>query len=370
MKSFKKLMLNMENFDQHVEDFFTTIMGGEVIIDKEKKQLGTKITVTQRENSKKIYFTVYCTPKGVTLDFTKYGVTDEDIQKYLIPMKEWLEKNCSYETKENYFTLKNIEKETFETLICLLREEEEKFEIKEETFEIKEENLEINRAKIESKIDKMQITMTYYSTKTLLVQGKPAHCYWSIFKLLIKLELTTVKEEENIILRSLDIAPKCIGGKKDTSDISCIEHLEEDCKIMMDTYINLKEIFKEKELPDYSFLCFYPLRVSEAVLRKALKENSTFPLGYDLNDKKFVLKNEKKEQIIIFDEKKEITSQIIVNTTYIKDAIQDLYAHFNKNRHGLFHGEEWANSRVISNYVEAKQISEDTIKLISDLLKQ
>lgn len=362
MKSFKKLMLNMESFDQRVEDFFTTFIEGEVIIDKEKKQSGTKITVTQRENSKKIYFTVYCTAKGVTLDFTKYGVTDEDIKKYLIPMKEWLEINCSYETKENYFTLKNMEKETFETLICLLREEEEK-------FEIKEENLEKDRVKIESKIDKMQITMTYYPTKTLLVQGKPAHCYWSIFKLLIKLGLTTVKEEENIIIRSLDIAPKCMGEKKDTSGISCIEHLEEDCKIMMDTYINLKEIFKERELPDYSFLCFYPLRVSEAVLRKALVENSTFPPGYYLNDKKFVLKNDQKEQIIIFNEKKEITPQIVVNTTYIKDAIQDLYAHFNKNRHGLFHGEEWANSRVISNYVEAKQISEDTIRLISDLLK-
>ncbi|MBC2855494.1 type II toxin-antitoxin system RnlA family toxin [Cetobacterium sp. 2A] len=362
MRSFKKLMLNMENFDQRVEDFFTTITGDEVIIEREEKKTGTKITVTQKINLKKIYFTVYCTSKGTTLDFTKYGVTNEDVEKYLIPLKEWLEINCSYDIKENHFTLKNIEKEIFETLICLLKEEEE-------NFEIKEENLEMNRIKIESKIDKMQITMTYYPTKTLLVQGKPAHCYWSIFKLLIKLELITVKEEENIILRSLDIMPKYTGEKKDINRISCIENLQEDCKIMINTYINLREIFKEKVLGDYSFLCFYPLRVSEAVLRKALIENITIPVGYELNSRKFVLINDEKHQIVIFNEKKEITSRIVVNTTYIKDAIQDLYIHFNNNRHGLFHGEEWASSRVISNYSEAEEISEKAIKLISDLVK-
>lgn len=360
--SFKKLLINMENFDNSIKSFFEVKMQNTIEITRKVKGKTEEVIIKCIESNLEYKFNIFLTKQGITLNFSGYGITEEERKNIFIPMKDWLLENCSYENVENVYTIKKMEQSTFEVFVeCL----------KEDNFDIEEiKTVSGRRFKIKSEIDKIPLTLTYYSTKTLLVQGKSGYCYWTIFKLLVKLELISTKKEEEIVLCALNKKENEKENSKLTSDdeklISC---LEEDCKIMLKTFISIQDDYKNKTLLDYSFLCFYPLRISEGVLRKVITDRITPPLNYKLDPKlfKFVNLNDDNDIIIIFDQNKKINGRLTTDS-FTKDGVEALYLHFSSNRHGLFHAETYGMSRVIGTFAEANQISQEAIKLVKDLL--
>jgi hypothetical protein len=360
--SFKKLLIDMVNFNNSIKIFFETKMQNTIEIERKIKGKTEEVTIKCIESNLEYKFNMFSTKQGITLNFSGYGTTEETRKNIFIPMKDWLLENCSYQNTKNVYTIKGMEESTFEVLIECLGEED---------FDIEEiKTVSKRRIKIKSEIDKIPLTLTYYSNKTLLVQGKTSYCYWAIFKLLIKLELINTKTEEEIVLCTLNKKENEKESGKLTSDNEkLINYLEEDCKIMFKTFISIQEDYKDKLLLDYSFLCFYPLRISEAILRKVITDKITPPSNYELDPKsfKFVNLNDKNDIIIIFDEKKKINGRLTTES-FIKDGVEALYLHYSLNRHGLFHAETFGMSRVIEKFEEANQISQEAIRLIKDLL--
>lgn len=359
-KSFKKLALDMVRFEDSLKTFFETIIGDSTEIKREKNGLGEHISIRLRESATEYHFIIYLTSKGATLDFSNYGMSDETIKEILIPMKDWLIEKCSYNEKRTNFSIKKIDESTVDTIISFLKEEN--FVIEEETI-----NENSKRIKIKSAIDGIELTLTHYSTKTLLIQGISGYCYWSLFKLLLNFGLIDSEDEKKIISSAFDKNINTKNSKVNKKIISC---LEEDCRIMLESYEIISSNYSSIELPDYSFLCYYPLKVAEAVLRDTIKNKVGFPADdYYLEHKKLIIKNknDKEDAIIVFSSNMKLNS-ILTTTTDIKDAIEDLYTHYHTNRHGLFHAEEAGLSRTIGTFIEANEISQKTIKLIENLI--
>ena len=360
--SFKRLLIDMENFANSIKSFFEIKMQNTIEIEMETKGKTEEIIIKCIESGLEYKFNIFLTKQGVTLNFSGYGITEEERKDIFIPMKDWLVENCSYKDVKSVYTIKGMEEATFETFVeCLI---DEKFIIN------KEKTNHGIKVKVGSEKDKIQLTLTYYSNKTLLVQGKAGYCYWSIFKLLIKLEMINTETEEEIVLKTLNKKESDEKSSKlKSDDEKLMKYLEEDCKIMFKTFISIQDDYIDKDLLDYSLLCFYPLRISEAVLRNVINDKVTSPPDYELDPKKFkfVNPNDKNDYILIFNEKKELDGRLLANS-FIKDGIEELYSHYHTNRHGLFHAESSGMSRMIETFDEANQISQDTIKLIKGLL--
>ncbi len=356
LKKFKNLNLDINKIEQGIRDFFKTITEENIQLEIENKKKFQKINVFIDEN-KKYSFDLYKTAKGCTLNFKCYKNSMETITNVLEPMGNWLVENISYGLVQKNFSLK-IDFSTLEVFISCLKDNGMIITLNEI------DNKKIY--KISSGIDKVKTTLTYYSTNTLLIQGKPGYCYWSMFALLVKLELVDEIKEKDILMNAFNIETiPCYISKEERM----FNLLEEDCKKMYESFLIIESNCQVLDLKEYSILCYYPLRISEAVLKNFIEKKLIPSNDYYLDDKKFKLisTNKDKNDINIFNSNQELNSILNVKAD-IKDAIEDLYSHFYINRHGLFHTEACGGSRCIENKEEAKEMNEKTFIYIENLL--
>lgn len=354
---FKHLNLKSDKINDEIKNYFKTRTKENINIQEENKKDFKKITVSI-ENERDYCFDIFNTKRGHSLRFGCYKNTPEEIEKIFNPLGSWLIENASYGLSQKSFSLK-MEISTLETLISFLEENDITIEMEEQ----------INKKiyKLSSKVDKIKTTVTYYNTDRLLIQGKPGYCYWFIFTLLIKFDLIDNVIEKDILMRTFDL--------EKTQDFvtkreELLNLLQEDCKKMYESFLMIESNCQNMELADYSILCYYPLRISEAVLKNFIenKLNPSEDFELDVKSFKFVDKNDKNNIIKIFDYQQKLNSGI-ATAAYIKDAIEDLYLHFYTNRHGLFHTETNGLSRCIETKEEANEINEKAFRYMENLLK-
>lgn len=354
---FKHLNLNNRKINDEIKNYFRTRTERNIDIKEEDKKSFKKIIISI-ENEKDYCFDIFDTKKGLTLRFLCYKNTKEDIKNIFNPLGKWLIENASYGLLQKSFSLK-MNFSTAETLISFLKENEITIEMEEQT------NKKIY--KLSSKVDKITTTVTYYNTERLVIQGKPGYCYWFIFVLLIKFDLINDATEKDILMKTFELEEtKNFRNKRE----ELIKLLQEDCKKMYESFLMIDNNYQELELADYSILCYYPLRMSEAVLKNfienKLKPSEDFYL--DTKSFKFININDEKDTLKIFDCNQKLNSGITTDA-YIRDAIEDLYSHFYTNRHGLFHTEINGSSRCIENKEEANEINEKAFEYMETLLK-
>lgn len=354
---FKHLNLKNSKINDEIKNYFRTQTKENINIQEENKKDFKKITVSIK-NERDYCFDIFDTRKGYTLRFKCYNNTQKDIEKIFNPLGIWLIENASYGLPQKSFSLK-IELSTLETLIEFLGENDITVEMKEQ--------VDKKIYKLSSKVDKIITTLTYYNTDRLLIQGKSGYCYWFIFTLLIKFDLIDSAMEKDILEKTFDLEKtQKFVIRRD----KLLKLLQEDCKKMYESFLMLESNCQNLELADYSILCYYPLRISEAVLKNFIENKLKPSEDFYLDGKsfKFVDINNTDNVIKIFDCQQKLSSRI-TTTAYIKDAIEDLYLHFYTNRHGLFHTETDGLSRCIETKEEANKINEKAFEYMENLLE-
>lgn len=207
-----------------------------------------------------------------------------------------------------------------------------------------------------------KITCTIFKNGSLLVQGKSSLLMAEIVLLL----------SENYSLNTEDIVK--MSNRIYEKNTSASQVKEELKKLTPNSYNKLDPIIKnylicsvsnsytEKQLPDYSDVCFQALKALEGQLSEILNSFENLPKRrdghYDFsqifeNDKKLdKFKMKKKYKEIIVCEKK-------------RAILEDIYNFFKKERHTAFHTDPiLSQTRIISTIEEAKDIILTCIKLI------
>lgn len=357
-KTFKKLNICHENIKTEIKCYFE-VEGKKCDVILEKISDTCFKVIISQVIEQVLEFNYFLLKGGkVTISFAQYGMSDENIIKYLIPLKDWLVNRCSYSEANPFYSI-NLKLDDYETLMSFIEESSLSKKI------ISEDDIK-KIIKLESKENKSYITMTYFKTQKLLIQGPATYCYWTVFTLLSKLELITLKEEEKIIF-SGTTATENNPDELLYKDI--LTKLNDDCEMMLKSYIALKKAINDVILPDYSSLCFYPLRISESVLREQISRylNSTDSL--DVHSLSILKDSKDENKIPIFNENGKINSYISINDTYKKDTLESLYCIYKTNRHTLFHAKEYNSSRILERQEDARKICSECLRYIQDIFK-
>lgn len=203
------------------------------------------------------------------------------------------------------------------------------------------------------------LTVSYYSTRKLQIQGRPLACYRRLIYLLTELldlkglELVLYKKEES----SAEIVRKEIATDYLKLQLPCLERLPDSIKKLLLSSCCVK--LASPKLADYCLLLYPELRALEGILKQNMSYNGMYVedaehgfgtfLDFDKTSGKAHLKDQ-------------FHGQIEEN---LRLAIENAYTFYKLHRHTLFHMEEYPDgSRMIDTLDKAIALSKSSYELI------
>lgn len=348
-KEFKGLNLDRRNIIPSVKRYCSIHYGDKYEVASEFVDKGT--------TRKRLHITVDNRPFYIDFHFnTSDGTTTiEDSGGREVYLKQQLAKfiredcllsnNCS----NNWFVVDNIDRNDFNSILEIIQEEE----LYKETL-IREQDEKKFIYQCKSKYDE-KVTITYYNSGKVVVQGRPLLLFNDIITMFSELidddDITEVFNDCYQIDIKKDSVIKQYEIKMPNS---YDKHTPKLKKVLLQAVYNTNI---RGDMFEYSYLVYPALRALEGHIKYVYKDNQI--TGYksigsifDKVGNVFYLQEDYKENL---DEGK---------VKYIEDAYNYYYA----NRHTLFH---WDNldlpqdgTRIIENYGEAIRIINDTLKRI------
>jgi hypothetical protein len=259
--------------------------------------------------------------------------------------------------------LKNINNDQFQYLKEFLSDFRDDSDQNE--FELTEEPSDEIRDKFKIKSIKYNdsLSIIYYKTTNKLhLQGKPLFSYRQVVYILAEdLDLNgllSIIHKKDFSEHSTKIDYKSIENELRDYLPDAFEKLEQKIIEMLKSCFGVRGL--DIELPDYTLMVFPALKALEATIRKLFVKNGMYPQEqkYGIGtwfdkapDGKFVLKRDIAEQI---------------NCSNTEAAMVNCYIFYYRQRHGLFHTADYADSsRIIVDKVTAHSLIEKSLRLIN-----
>jgi hypothetical protein len=245
--------------------------------------------------------------------------------------------------------------------------EEENFNLlKEYLSELKAINFEDTPSEVRSKIIRYkspygdEITITYYSNKTLMIQGRPLYLYTEIklfFYEILSLEDVVKKENETY---EINITTKDIRNELEGFIPNAFRFLDEKIIKVLTPSIFLNKL--NVELEDYSAFLFPALRAMEGYMRQLIRIKGKTPQVRNVN-KIGSLFNDPQDgnyQLLDF-AKDDIACLATCN------ALEITYSFWQSKRHPLFHiSKIYETTPIVYRKDQAEALLLEILKTVED----
>ena len=345
----KKYNLNIAEFDTIVESFVSSM--GDKYSHSKSTPTGQIIYRIKETGAKKDVAILTCYNSLGRTSFSFGGKKQDIAQKCSYKLIELSEMKIQ---ESKIFTIKPASDDEVDTIIDFLTEE---CNCTIEDLKLPSDTIK-KLAKITGEYGDI-ITLTHYTTDTLMVQGRPCMIYLSFIDIATALfnpseikkeHLKTydIKEGDNVLDANLsshlpNAYPK-VGAKLDA--------------IMAPSLILLNT---PKDITDYTSYAFPVLRGSEGVLKKVFYDAGV-PITDGFGDY-FKINHTGTSAEWVKD-----CSVLFPNST-IRKSLLDLYLFYNKERHTLFHTDATIETSRTLNYNDALVIVKNGLNLIDDIFK-
>lgn len=200
-----------------------------------------------------------------------------------------------------------------------------------------------------------QLVIKYFTKKAnMQIQGKPLSLYEDLIEILC--ELLPYEEFVNSQLKQIkvELEPAVVKGELESRLSHSYDFLGDKVGAILSPSLALNKL--DIKLDDYTPVAMPVLRGLEGYVKLLFKGN-----GYII-DKNFgtVIDGNGGEPFVLD------TVKTQINCTYTVSAIEQCYAYWTQQRHGLFHVDGTVDSTRTINKAEADQIIKDSLALIED----
>jgi hypothetical protein len=338
--------LDIERFDSIVNVFIKELKKAQLISEKENNKITYKIQLPEDKKPSSI---LICYLKAGKVSFQSAGKNP----KRASDLKDLLISQTEIVIGENKsFTVKPANEDEINTIIEFLKEECEC-----SIEEIPSDSDTISKLiKVTGKYGET-LSITYYRTKTLLVQGCPSLVF--LHFIAIATELFNPAEIKKEHLKFFDASEALQVIDKDLSAHlpNAYPHIGEKLdSIMAPSLILLNH---PKELTDYSAYAFPLLRGSEGVLKAVLDEYG-IEIRSDFGE---YFRFSKSQNKCIWNKD---CSNFISNSE-LRKYLLHLYRIFHRERHTLFHIDYTVETTRILNFDQAMDIVLEGLKTIDNI---
>lgn len=352
MSDYKDLNLNRETLDANIQSFLEsngyTLDGGIQQLDKRKR------VVYGAAGAEFATVDLHLNGTGTTTIQWKMGKNQPLGEQLAVYLKDTI--NPAEFESVNY-SLRGVATDSFEPILDCLQESDD---------------LEINTLRDEPACKQVtlrsiahqdSLTLTHHrTTRVLQIQGKPLSCYRRVIFMLT--DLLDLKGLEQVLYRKDDSSAEIV--RKEVAE----DYLK---SFFPRSYIHLPDSVKKllissccvklaaPKLPDYCLLLYPDLRSLEGVLKQEMTgymmsvEDAQNGFGdyFDIKGGICTLKPE---------------HACAVGHAKMVDAFNKGYSFFRKQRHTIFHMEEFPDgSRMIDTLEKAISLSKDVYALIDGL---
>lgn len=359
-KEFRMLNLNREKIKENINAYLNLYFKEYEFSDFIEKGPQRRRIEIKADNNE-FYIDFHFNANGTTT-IDDFGGKCEEIKKQLA---YYIKSKCTIgaATNDSWFVVKNIEEEDLIAIIEILKESD----YYKPNYNIVIENKGDNKVyRLKGKYDE-NLVITYYSTKTVQVQGKQLLLFNEAITILGELiEVDDIPEKYNNLYQ--------LNINKDA--------VRERCKLYMcNSYDIITGKFKrcihqavyylfiDADMFDYSAIPLTAFRALEGHIKYVLKdfkiittkENRVGSFFYKWN-KKFILKDEIKNKIIDNSNLSNVEKRI--------SNIEDAYNKYYNLRHILSHWDDlWLENdedttEMIDDIGTARTYIEDTLKII------
>lgn len=255
------------------------------------------------------------------------------------------------------YSLQGITTDAFEPILdCVVESDDIEIEVTRDDDQCKQVTLK----SIEHQ-DKLKLTH-HRGTRVLQIQGKPLSCYRRVIFLLT--DLLDLKGLEKVLYRKDDSSAEIVRKEMaedylKTALTRSYDLLPDSVKKLLISSCCVK--LASPQLPDYCLLLYPDLRALEGVLKELMSgynmsvEDSDYGFGdfFDVHNGMCTLKAEYSAQVA---------------HAKMEEAFNKGYSFYRKNRHTLFHMEEFADgSRMIDTLDKAIGLSKNAYEAIDSL---
>lgn len=350
MSDYKDLNLNRATLDENIQTFLLqnhlSLDGGIQTCGSNRKRVvfgapGTEFATVD----------LYLNKTGTTTIHWDIGKNRPLGEKLAAHLKATL--NPAEFDQVNY-ALEGITQEAFDAIFSLLSESKDI-----EISTLRNDDV-CHQIKIRSYSYQDTLTLSHYHrTRRLQLQGRPLSCYRQVIFLLT--DLLDLKGLEQVLYRKNDSSAEIVRQEVAKDYLkSCLPHCYEQLPQAITKLLISGCCVKLAAplLPDYCLLLFPDLRALEGVLKS---EMSLLGLSFSAGDNTFGQFFTVHQGICTL--KPEF--ETLVNNPALIHAFNQAYGFFRKNRHTLFHMEEFPDgSRMIDTLEKAVALSRDTYEVI------
>lgn len=352
-KEFKGLNIRREEIIPSINKFCSIYFNSFLVDEKFSQKGSTRNRLEIKADEKRFFIDFHFNNDGTTT-IEAFGGSEAEIKKELA---KFIKDRCQFKDtcSNKWFVATDIEREDFDAVVEILEESE----FYEETI-TKSEHENGFMFQCRSKYNE-KLTIQYYSSKKVVVQGRPL--------LLFNEAITMISEliEPSEIPKAFNDCYEININKDDVTTQYEIKmpnsHNKHPLKLKK---VLLQAVYNTNikgDMFEYSYLASPALRALEGHLKYIYKANSISlekePVGsiFYKDGNRYYMKAEYKSK---FRESAEI------------DYVENAYNYYNAQRHSLFH---WGDiecesdidvTRIIENYGQAINLINDTLKLIDE----
>lgn len=368
---FKDININMDNIENIIRDYFLTkYLKVEISLDENKSNESNKVYNIYYDDNF-LFISIFVKSNGKYTIKIKEGKNQEEkelLAKYIFQQCNGEDIASEEEAVNQTYTYKNIDIDTIEALVELLRNDE--------LIDFIEEARKDDVRTIYKVIGKYKdkLTLTYYNTEKVVIQGKAKETF-SYVRAIFD---STIGEEE--VVQALNENYEADTGISDIDRkynevmiYSKDKHSETFKKSLLSTMYNL---IVDCQKSTYTEFIFEPMRLLETHIIKTLYE--VFGVKRPDNTEKrtynnlYVFKRDKHTGDISF---RYENDRVKVASKGKEEYYLRAYNHIYQIRHSLyFHGDyNFELGFEIINHIEdintARSLIIDTLKLIDEYYK-
>ncbi|MCX5982515.1 MAG: type II toxin-antitoxin system RnlA family toxin [Nostocales cyanobacterium LacPavin_0920_SED1_MAG_38_18] len=317
--------------------------------------------VTYKHEDAEVKVDFYFNANGTTTISTKIGKHHEKGEL----LANFIKDNILTDLNANVtVNTKNIQEEIFRLLLSFLEELIDGDDKAKEFLLEKNDNNSIQeRFKVTSLKYQDSLNLTYYkNTKSLLIQGKPLYSYSQVSYFLSAFldhnGFMEIAYKGSETPNKVNIDTDAIN--KNLKSLLPHSHDQLDNVIikMLTTSYTLKDI--DIHLPDYSCYVFPALRAIEGVMKNILFQKGFTP--ENSNQYFYGVFRKEGNRYVVTEETKSL-----INDNNAFRALETCYTYYNRQRHELFHVNDFVeSSKIIESKDTAYQMIEKIIKIIDD----
>lgn len=345
----KKYNLNISEFDVIVNDYVKSL-GEDFSLDKNetKDQIIYRFARKGQRKAKSI-LTCYNSLGRISFSF---GGIDASIA---ITLSKLLIENTEIKIGDKKsFTIKAATRDEVDTIIEFMDKDCGcKIEyVKSDTPAI------IIGARILGKLRDI-ITLTYYQTGTLLVQGRASVTFLNFITIASELFNSSEVKKEHLKLFDVSESDEMINSDLSSYLPNAYKHIGPKLDAIMAPSLIL--LNSPKEMPDYSALAFPVLRGAEGILKKIFLVEGViitdnfgeyFRTDYSTNTINWT----------------KDCSSLFPNIDF-RNSLLCLYQFFHKQRHSIFHIDETIEGSRTLSYEQAFEVVTEGLRLMNEVYK-